>query len=251
MKNVNQIFSFSILKTFTGRILVTLFFALIAQQLLAQLQDNFTDGDFSNNPRWSGDDEWFAVSSGQLQLRAPARAGIAYLSATSTAINDASWEFTVTLQFNPSGSNYVRAYLTSDQPDLSGALNGYFILIGGAPDEISLYKQNGTTTLKVIDGADGRVDLPQTTVRVKATRDASGNWALHSDVRMTGAYTPEGVANDQEHTSSAFSGVLCRYSATRSDQIYFDDILITGDPYLPPPPANPKDVIITEIFADP
>lgn len=251
MKNVNQIFSFSILKTFTGRILVTLFFTLIAQQLLAQLQDNFSDGDFSNNPRWSGDDPLFAVSSGQLQLQAPATAGIAYLSAASVAINDASWEFTVTLQFNPSGTNYVRVYLTSDLPDLSGALNGYFILIGGTPDEISLYKQNGTTTIKVIDGADGRVNLPQVTVKVKATRDASGNWALHSDVGMTGTFTPEGVVNDHEHTSSAFSGILCRYSATRSDQIYFDDIVITGNPYLPPPAANPKDVIITEIFADP
>lgn len=251
MKNVNQIFSFSILKTFTGRILVTFLFALITQQLLAQLQDNFSDGDFSNDPRWSGDDSLFAVSSGQLQLQAPASAGIAYLSVASTAINDASWEFTVTLQFNPSGSNYVRVYLTSDQPDLSGALNGYFILIGGTPDEISLYKQNGTATLKVIDGDDGRVNLQQVTVKVKATRDVSGNWALYSDVGMTGSYTPEGVVRDQEHTSSAFSGVLCRYSATRSDQIYFDDIVITGDPYLPPPPANPKDIIITEIFADP
>src|SRR5688572_20305040 len=160
MKNVNQIFSFSILKTFTGKILSTLLFFLTTQQLLAQIQDNFADGDFSNDPEWLGDDSLFAVSSGQLQLQAPAVSGTAYLATTSTALNNASWEFTVTLQFNPSGSNYVRLYLVSDQPDLSGALNGYFILIGDTPDEISLYKQTGTATIKIIDGPDGRVNFP-------------------------------------------------------------------------------------------
>src|SRR5690348_13809265 len=111
MKNVNQIFCFSILKTFTGKILSTLLLVLTTQQVLAQFQDNFTDGDFSNNPGWLGDDSLFTVSSGQLHLQAPAVAGSAYLATTSASINNASWEFAVTLQFNPSGSNYVRLYL--------------------------------------------------------------------------------------------------------------------------------------------
>jgi hypothetical protein len=251
MKNVNQIFSFSILKTFTGKILSTLLFFLTTQQLLAQIQDNFTDGDFSNDPEWLGDDSLFAVSSGQLQLRAPAVSGTAYLATTSTALNNASWEFTVTLQFNPSGSNYVRLYLVSDQPDLSGALNGYFILIGDTPDEISLYKQTGTATIKIIDGPDGRVNFPLVNVKVNATRDASGNWELYSDVGITGTFTLEGTSHDAEHGACVYTGVLCRYSATRSDKIYFDDVVITGDPYIPPPSAAPKDIIITEVFADP
>jgi hypothetical protein len=251
MKNVNQIFSFSILKTFTGKILLTLLFFLTTQQLLAQIQDNFTDGDFSNDPKWLGDDSLFTISSGQLQLQAPAVSGTAYLATTSAAINNASWEFSVTLQFNPSGTNYVRLYLVSDQADLTGALNGYFILIGDTPDEISLYKQTGTTTVKIIDGPDGRVNLTLVNVKVKATRDASGNWALYSDVGITGALALEGTSHDSEHGACSYTGVFCRYSATRSDKIYFDDIAITGDPYIPPPSAALKDIIITEVFADP
>jgi hypothetical protein len=146
------------------------------QSAVAQFSDNFSDGDFTTNPAWEGNDSKFSVSSGQLKLSAPAEAGNAFLSTKSSASNNASWEFSVGLQFNPSSSNYARVYLVSDQQDLSGPLNGYYVLIGNTADEISLYLQNGQAHKKIIDGFDARVDLSLVVGSIKVKGDEIGNW---------------------------------------------------------------------------
>ncbi|HYG19075.1 MAG TPA: lamin tail domain-containing protein [Ohtaekwangia sp.] len=251
MKNHHQKFSFSILKTITVRIILTVTLASNATQALAQFSDDFSDGNFTANPVWTGSDLLFAVASGQLHLQAPAANGSAYLSTPSSALLNATWEFRLTLLFNPSGTNYTKVYVASDKPDLTAELKGYFVQAGGATDEISLYKQTGTNAVRIIDGSDGRIDQPMVDVRVRIKRDPDGNWTLFSDVGSTGTFIPEGTVHDKEHRSSSFVGMVCTYSATRSDKFYFDDFIVTGEPYVPPVPANPKDVIITEIFADP
>jgi hypothetical protein len=132
--------------------LVVFAFWISAHVCTGQITDNFSDGDFTNNPGWSGDASKFVVQSNQLRLMAPAVNDVAYLSTPSTAINNASWEFFVHLDFDPSGSNYTDVYLTSDNAVLSGSLTGYFVRIGNATDEVSLYRQNGNTKAKIIDG---------------------------------------------------------------------------------------------------
>jgi hypothetical protein len=251
MKNIDQKFSFSILKTFTEKIFTSLLLLFITQQLFAQVQENFDDGSFLENPPWSGDDSLFDASGLKLQLKAPPISGTAYLSTPSTAIINASWEFKITLTFNPSGSNFARIYLVSDQIELSQALNGYFILVGGSSDEISLYKQSGTTLTRLIDGRDGVLNLSNVSCTLKATRDSTGYWNLLSDIESPGIFFSEGTALDVQHLSAAYTGVWCRYTATRADKFFFDDIRVSGSPYIPPPLAKMKDVLITEVFADP
>ncbi len=251
MRNISQIFTFSILKTFTKKTFITFSIFLYTQQMFAQLSDNFDDGDFSKNPVWSGQDIKFSAATNQLKLQAPAVTEDAYLSTKSAAINDASWEFFAHLGFNPSSTNYARVYLVSSQSNLADTLKGYFVMIGNTTDEISLYKQSGSTRTKIIDGADGKLNLPIVDVRIKVTRDAAGNWQLFSDVGLTGAYTLEGSATDATFFSSSYTGVYCNYTATRSDKFSFDDFVVTGKAYVAPAPPTYKDVIITEIFADP
>src|SRR5437868_1979736 len=135
-------------KSFTITALLLMFFT---QQAFGQLNDDFSDGEFTSNPMWSGNDVKFTVFSNQLKLQAPALASTAYLATASKSINDASWEFLVKLSFNPSSTNYARVYLVSDQADLSGNVNGYFVLIGDTPDEVSLYRQEGNIRTKIID----------------------------------------------------------------------------------------------------
>jgi hypothetical protein len=251
MKNIDQKFSFSILKTFTVEIFLSLLPLLLSQQLFAQVQEKFDDASFRESPAWSGSVEWFDASLHELQLKAPPEAGTAFLSTPSASLINASWEFKVTLLFNPSGSNFARIYLTSDSQDLLHELNGYFILVGGSSDEVSLYKQTGTSATKLIDGRDGILNQSTTSIKVKATRDSNGYWSLSDDVNSSGTFFLEGNASDQEHLLAMYTGVWCRYTATRSDKFIFDDISVSGDPYTPPPSAKAKEVVITEIFADP
>jgi hypothetical protein len=233
------------------RFVVYLFILLSSTLLHAQFTDNFSDGDFTANPPWAGTTSKFIVDAGWLRLQAPAVADIAYLTTPSQAINNAVWEFSVRLNFNPSSGNFVRVYLTSSQADLSGSLNGYFVLIGDTPDEVSLYRQTGTTRTKIIDGLDGRVNADPVLIRIRVTRDDLGNWELFSDAGLTGTFAPEGAATDNTHPASAHFGVYCSYTSTRSAHFFFDDFSVTGNPYIAPPPANFKDIIITELFPDP
>lgn len=251
MKQTIQILSFSFLKTFTEKSFPMLFLLVFTQQALAQFTDNFEDGTLLSNPIWMVDESRFTISEGKLKLSAPAVTGVSWLSTESASINNASWEFSVRIVFNPSGSNYARVYLTSDRADLTLPLNGYYVMIGNTTDEISLYKQTGSSRLEIIDGLDGRLNVSSSEMNIKVTRDALGNWQLFSDVGLTGTFTAEGSAVDAEHFSSTYFGILCNYTATRSDKFFFDDIVVTGDPYIPPAPPSYKDVIITEIFADP
>src|SRR5688572_310480 len=113
MKNIDQKFSFSILKTFTVEILISLIPVLFTQQLFAQVNEKFDDASFRENPAWTGNEEWFDASLQELQLKAPSQTGTAFLSTSSASLVNAMWEFKVTLLFNPSSSNFARFYLTS------------------------------------------------------------------------------------------------------------------------------------------
>lgn len=216
----------------------------------AQFTDNFSDGDFSTNPTWSGNDTRFSIETGLLRLTAPVAPDVSYLSTPSGSIDNAVWEFYARMNFNPSNANYTDIYLVSDNPVLTGSLSGYFVRLGNTSDEVSLYKQTGTTKTEIISGTDPKLSTPNTAVKIKVTRDGLGNWELFADV--SGSYVSEGTVNDVTQTASSFFGIVCVYTMTNSQNFFFDDFVIMGDPFIDPSqPADYKDVIITEIFPDP
>src|SRR5574337_268948 len=98
--------------------------------LNAQITDNFSDGDFTNNPTWSGDVSQYTVNASfQLQLNNTI-ADTSYLSFPSPFINNAEWDFWVRENFAPSDNNNCRIYLVSDVTNLEGPVNGYYIRMG-------------------------------------------------------------------------------------------------------------------------
>lgn len=231
----------------------------------AQWVDNFSDGDFTNNPVWSGDASKFQVNGSQeLWLNAPAVANdTAYLSTVSTVMGNASWEFYVRLGFSPSSTNFARVYLASDQANFKLPLNGYFILIGQVTSpvssrEVSLFRQTGTSTTKIISGLTGDFDgADPLIVRVKVTRDGVGNWELFYDKTGGSNFVSMGTANDVTHSTSSFSGVRCRFTSTRKDLFWFDDFVVTGAPVVDatPPAVSGVSVITNQqlrvVFSEP
>ena len=69
----------------------------LASPAIAQLQDDFSDGDFTNTPEWLGDVDIFTVSNAELQLLDPAPAAnntaVLYLPAATTSDAFTTWEF--------------------------------------------------------------------------------------------------------------------------------------------------------------
>jgi hypothetical protein len=196
----------------------------------AQLADNFNDGDFTNNPMWSGDAAKWQVNSGQLQSNSTVVNDTFYLSTPSTLASDAQWELFVKLDFSTSGNNWVDIYLTSDNANLKGFVNGYFVRIGNTADDICLYRNDGNISVKIIDGVDGRSQPASSNNRfkIKVTRTSSNMWTLSDDNTGTGSsYFNEGTINDGTYTSSAFFGFSIKQStASFFAKHYFDDIYV-------------------------
>ena len=215
------------------RQVVSFFLLLFCNGLYAQVIDNFNDGDFLNVPEWIGDDSIFEVDGNfKLHLIGAAITSEAHLSTPSVAVENASWECYVEMNFNPSSSNLSRIYLISDEQNLENPLNGYFVEIGGSPDQISLYEQTGTDKTKLIDGTNWWFATQTTPVNIglKVTRDDAGNWELLADTLGGINYKSIGIANDETHIVSNYFGFLCDYTSTRSTKFWFDDVIVSGNP---------------------
>lgn len=254
MKSVGQIFILCILKSITA--IFFLNWITIPTPVLAQMQESFSDGNFTDDPPWTGSVDHFVVRDGELWLNATPTAGSASL-ATPTNVVFGTWEFRIHLGFNPSASNLARIYLISSSEDLSSEPDGYFVMIGETNDEVSLYARNGSSTVKIIDGTDRRVDATSVTLTVKVSHSASGQWRLMTKTDTESEFQSEGTANHEVNEIHGYFGFECVYTSTRSDKFSFDDITISkagnNDDDNDPPTSNAhfKDVIITEIFADP
>lgn len=202
---------------------------LLASELtFAQVDDNFSDGNFTSNPAWAGDQSKFVVNTGKLKLQAPVVAETAFLSTASEAIYNGSWEFYLQMDFNPSSANYAKVYLVSDQMNLSSPVNGYFVKAGNTSRDVCLYRQNGAVETKIIDGLDDKLNVSLVKVKIKVTRSGNGVWQLYSDVGPSGNYLLEGTSVDGNITSASFFGVQCVYTSTRSDKFWFDDFVVSG-----------------------
>ncbi|HYH16405.1 MAG TPA: lamin tail domain-containing protein, partial [Flavisolibacter sp.] len=115
---------------------------------------------------------------------------------------------------------------------------GYFVRIGNTADEVSLYRKDGGSITKIIDGVDGLTNTSDNTLRLKILR-ISGLFALYRDASGTGSsYIEEGFVKDDTYTTSTHFGIVIKQSTSSFFQKhYFDDIAIT--PYTPDitPPA--------------
>ena len=218
----------------TQTVFLALFICLAPCSLTAQVSDDFSDGDFTTSPTWTGEAAMFEVGGSQkLHLSAPAESDTAYLSTPSQVIDDATWEFLVEFDFNPSSSNVARVYLASNNENLRASLNGYYVRIGGeTQDRISLYRQDGLISYQLLTSGDGLVSTDPVNARIRVTRAANADWELLADTAGGTAFASIGTINDATYFQSFHVGVHCKYTSTRSDKFYFDDFNITGTPFV-------------------
>jgi hypothetical protein len=211
--------------------IITVFISALS---FAQIQEDFSDGDFTLNPTWLGDDSVFVVADdgGNLKLRSNKiiPSSTFYLATASSLFTNTQWEFSLKLAFNTSSVNFVDIYLTSNQSDLkSSTLNGYFVRIGGSSDEISLYNVLTGTETKIIDGTDGVTNASNNNLKIKVIRTASNDWSLERDNSGTGnSYVMEGTINDNAFSGSSFFGIKITQSTTSFFQKHFLDNIYVG-----------------------
>ena len=211
------------------KIISGLFFLFSVCTAQAQWQDNFDDGEISSAPHWIGDTTDFMVNSSfQLQLNAGA-AGNSYISTQSSPnmFSELEWRFFIHQNFSPSSGNYGRVYLVSDQADLRGPLNGYYLQFGESlsNDAVELFRQDGIVSVSVCRATDGAI-AGAFALSVKVTRSDIGLWSLWIDYSGGSNYTLECYGAEAMYTASAFSGVFCEYTSGNLTKFYFDDFYV-------------------------
>lgn len=211
------------------RILPQLFLfttAVVTAPVHAQFTDDFNDQDLGNGPVWSGSPVFIANAAGELQLNDVVAASSHHQSNfVMPSLDNMEWRVQVSQTFAPSSSNYGRVYLASDQADLLGALNGYYLQFGeaGSTDAVELFRQSGTTSTSVCRGPDGQISA-SFTVGVQVKRDGIGTWILAIDPDGGTDFIQQATGTDATWTSSAHLGVQCVYTVSNADNFFYDDI---------------------------
>lgn len=206
---------------------------LTLNQGVAQLMDDFSDNNFSENPSWQGNTDRFTVNAGELQLfdTAPESSNTSFLSvpALTSTSQATTWEFYFSMEFAPSASNYARIYLSASNSDLSGSQQGYYIKAGGitgSDDAIELYRQDDNNSTLLFSGIAGTLGNTPATSRVKIVRTTEGEWSVFTDYNGGTDYELEGTVTDLTYPMGNFFGFYCEYTSTRSEDFFFDNVLI-------------------------
>ena len=185
-----------------------------------QVVDDFSDGDFTENPTWEGTAELFAVNSNnQLQLNADA-AGEAWLFCTENVSNgvengEFEWHFWLKEAFSPSSKNFCDIFLC----------NKYFVRFGeaGSDDVVDLQRVDGTSSVSVCRGTDTFIASSFSSF-FKVTRDAQGTWKIFVDKTGSGDYLLEAQGVDDTFLPAGNFGIKITYSASNAKKVYLDDV---------------------------
>ncbi|MBR3492884.1 MAG: lamin tail domain-containing protein [Bacteroidales bacterium] len=206
---------------------ILLLLLLLPLSLLAQVTDDFSDGDFTQNPIWSGTTEQFTVNNNkQLQLNAEGE-GMAYLSLPITEYETMEWQFWIREAFSPSGNNYSDVWLSADNADLQNVTQGYFLRFGegGSNDAITLFRKDADGQQQICRGTEGAI-AASFAVSIKVTCDREGNWMIQTCYDNSGIYLIEAQGTDDTYGRGGYFGFWSKFTSSNATKIYFDNVYV-------------------------
>ncbi|MCD4737221.1 MAG: lamin tail domain-containing protein [Bacteroidales bacterium] len=210
---------------------IVLSLLLLPLILFSQVEEKFSDGNFTSDPEWKGDTTDFKITNSSaippemkpaLQLYSE-NSDTSFLVVENNLLHNTEWRFWVKLSFNTSANNFVRVYLVSDNEYLEKNVNGYYVQLGGLNDSIGLFKQTGDISEQIITGTSGYTGNSLNVLRIKVLHDDSGNWTMFSDNEGGYNFQSEGTGFDITYSSTDYFGIFCKYTSSNAQKIYFDD----------------------------
>lgn len=219
---------------------ITLSLIFIATLLSAQLREDFSDGDFSNDPSWIGDIDNFKVNEQfQLQLDAKESGQSSIFTKVDYPQDSITVNFYLKMTFAPSNNNYSQIYLYTTGPNLDVA-SALALRIGenGSNDAITLVEINEGEENIIATGDMGAVALnPELYIRAVFV-DGMISIYTRQEGDQFYAPNPEIMAPYDVEKLDGYFGWTCKYSSTRKSSFYLDRIIInrfkkdTTNPYL-------------------
>lgn len=203
------------------------FLFLFPLALLAQVSDDFSDGDFSNNPSWFGTDSIYLINS-NLQLQQNATVGgTSFLSLPIQEYQAMEWHFWIREAFSPSGNNYSDVYLCADMADLTQVTCGYFLRFGegGSSDAITLFRKDADGEQSICRGTEAAI-AASFSVSVKVNCDTEGLWTIQTCYDDSGVYAIEAQGVEDTYPRAGYFGLKSVFTKTNAKRIYLDNVYV-------------------------
>ena len=207
-------------------------FLLFFGSVHSQINEDFTDGDFTNNPIWVGTNTDFVINTlEQLQVN-NTLGDTSYLTTPHglTTLDNKEWRCWVKQSFSPSNLNYGRVFLSADNSNLTLVQNGYYLQFGEALalDAIRLFKMVNGISTQICAGPDAQI-ANSFVVSVKVIRSSSGLWSIHTDFTGGSTYTEIASGNDASNLVGTHFGMLCVYTSSNANKFYYDNIYVGNE----------------------
>ncbi|MBK9736182.1 MAG: Ig-like domain-containing protein [Saprospiraceae bacterium] len=201
----------------------------LSVQVFGQLNLDF-NSEALTEPLWGGNISDFKINTaGQLQLSA-VTAGESYIYTKYKAPEDSiQVDIYLKLQFSPSNDNFSKIYLFTDNSVESQA-NGYYMRVGenGSNDALQFWKLTNGTAALLGSGTLGAMsaDPADARVRMKIYRD--GYWNISVDYSGSNLFNEDLEFYDPGFIfpDSLYFGIYSKYTITRIDKFFYDDIFI-------------------------
>jgi hypothetical protein len=195
----------------------------------AQLVDNFSDGELST-PLWIGDVNAFRINEeGQLQLNSTSAGESKLLTKYKLPTDSIKISFWFKMQFAPSGDNNAKIILMADHPD-DNLQNAYYLTIGenGTNDAIKVWKIEAGVNTLIGTCTMGEMAGDPALVRLNIKISTNGTWEIFTDYNGGNNLIEDLVINEPiiQLPDSVYFGVNYKYTSTRADKFFIDDIEI-------------------------
>lgn len=204
------------------------------------------------NSIWKGDISKFKFSTNEsFSLNAPAATGSAYIYHPLQFTPTIEWSMDIQMDFNPSAQNLTRIYLLNESLRQDNGV-AYYLEVGGTKDNFRLIKQSSANKLTTLaSGKDKRLD--KATIRASLNIKLSNNkWTVYSKLSGENLFTQECEYEMKEPINSKqlyYTGILCKYTSTRSKLFRFSNVTTQTDAEeLPIPPTEEPDSETSELI---
>lgn len=199
---------------------------LAAAHAYPQTADDFSDGDFSRNPAWSGDTAHFKVNAAmQLQLNS-AGSDTSALFLSGLAFPETEWRFWIKISFNTSANNHARVLLAVDSLSPPGLGDGYYLNAGGADDSVRIVRRQGSIEEILLTFGNYRTVHSTNLLRVVIRLTGQDDWTVMADTAGGTNYLDAGSFRSPPPPGRFRFGLFCRYTSSNATKICFDDVYL-------------------------
>jgi len=213
------------------RVLVALLLVFV-HMLHGQWTDDFSDGDLSTDPVWTGDINDWTVVDNALQLNASDPGNSILRTQYALSSGMAVWEFSVGLDFAPSNNNFFECHFLSDNEIFSNG-SGLFVRIGvnGSDDSIELWETvDGDESVLAI-GESGLTARAPVARGIRITIDETGLIRLFSRENSAAPYFKEFEVQYEplQENPGAWFHIFANYTSSNVDGFTLDNIKYADD----------------------